>query len=160
MKTAFIGISSHILGTIPLAELTANDLQQFYAQMKKGGRLNRTQIYGGGLSGRMVRTCHTRCLTALDRAVVDGLIHVNPTAGCKLPGQALKDMNLLTREEMQRFLIQAKEDSPLDPATVRKRLQTILKHVGCRKVRFHDLRHPNVKPETKIFLALPAFVSH
>ena len=35
----------------------------------------------------------------------------------------------------------AKEDSPLDPATVRKRLQTILKHAGCRKVRFHDLRH-------------------
>ena len=35
----------------------------------------------------------------------------------------------------------AKEDSPLDPATVRKRLQTILEHAGCRKVRFHDLRH-------------------
>ncbi len=34
-----------------------------------------------------------------------------------------------------------KEDSPLDPATVRKRLQTILRHAGCRKVRFHDLRH-------------------
>lgn len=35
----------------------------------------------------------------------------------------------------------AKEDSPLDPATVRKRLQTILKHAGCRKVRFHNLHH-------------------
>ena len=35
----------------------------------------------------------------------------------------------------------AKEDSPLDPATVRKRLQTILKHAGCKRVRFHDLRH-------------------
>ena len=35
----------------------------------------------------------------------------------------------------------AKVDSPLDPATVRKRLQTILEHAGCRKVRFHDLRH-------------------
>ena len=35
----------------------------------------------------------------------------------------------------------AKEDSPLDPATCRKRLQTILKHAGCKRVRFHDLRH-------------------
>ena len=34
-----------------------------------------------------------------------------------------------------------KEDSPLDPATVRKRLQAILEHAGCKKVRFHDLRH-------------------
>ena len=78
--------------------------------MKKSGRLNRTQIYGEGLSDRMVRTYHTRCLTALDRAVVGGLIRVNPAAGCKLPGQALKDMSLLTREEMQRFLVQAKEE--------------------------------------------------
>jgi len=34
-----------------------------------------------------------------------------------------------------------KEDSPLDPATCRKRLQTILEHAGCRKVSFHALRH-------------------
>ncbi|MBD5118090.1 MAG: site-specific integrase, partial [Clostridiales bacterium] len=34
-----------------------------------------------------------------------------------------------------------KEDSPLDPATCRKRLQTILDHAGCKRVRFHDLRH-------------------
>lgn len=39
------------------------------------------------------------------------------------------------------FLSPAKEDSPLDPATVRKRLQTILEHAGCKKVRFHDLCH-------------------
>ena len=220
------------LGKILLVELTANDLQQFYAQMKKSGRLIRTQIYGEGLSDRMVRACHTRCLTALNRAIADGLIRVNPATDCKLPSQTTKDMNILTREEMQRFLIQAKEegyyelfllelatglrrgevlalqwddlnfntgelriqrqvyrangelvvsapktkatlrtiilpralvgvleeyrqqvdsrwmfpspakeDSPLDPATVRKRLQTILEHAGCKRVRFHDLRH-------------------
>ncbi len=232
------------LGKILLVELTANDLQQFYAQMKKSGRLNRTETYGEGLSDRMVRACHTRCLTALDRAVVDGLIRVNPAAGCKLPPQNLKEMQLLSREEMQRFLIQTKEEehyelfllelatglrrgevlvlqwddldfktgvlriqrqvyrangelvvsapktkaalrtiilppallevlkeyrqqvdsrwmfpspakanSPLDPATVRKRLQTILEHAGCKKVRFHDLRHPYVKPTTQNFYA-------
>lgn len=49
-------------------------------------------------------------ILALDRAVTDGLIRINPAADSKLPGQALKDLNLLTQEEMQRFLIQAKEE--------------------------------------------------
>ena len=34
-----------------------------------------------------------------------------------------------------------KEDAPLDPASVRKRLQMILERAQCRRVRFHDLRH-------------------
>jgi len=220
------------LGKIPLNKLTSNDLQQFYAQMKKNGRLNRTDVYGDGLSDRMVRACHTRCRTALDKAVREKLIRTNPAHDCKLPAQTVNEMQVLTREEMQRFLVQAKEegyfelfllelatglrrgevlalqwddlnfttgalhiqrqvyrangklmvsepktkaalrtivlplslvevlreyrhqvnsrwmfpspvkeDSPLDPATCRKRLQTILEHAGCKKVSFHALRH-------------------
>ena len=228
-------IYKHIIpafGKTMLSELSTNDLQQFYATLKKEGRLIRTESYGKGVSDRTVWSCHTRIRTALDRAVQDGLIRINPAADCKLPTQNPKEMQLLSREERQRFLIQAKEegyyelfllelatglrrgevlalqwddpdfntgalriqrqvyrangelvvsapktkaalrtivlppallsvleeyhrqvdsrwmfpspakeDSPLDPATVRKRLQTILKHAGCRKVRFHDLRH-------------------
>ena len=220
------------LGKIPLSELTANDLQRFYGMLKKEGRLIRTELYGKGVSDRMVWLCHARIKTALDRAVQDGLIRINPTADCKLPPKSAKEMQVLTREEMQRFLIQAKEegyfelflmelatglrrgevlalqwddldfatgtlriqrqvyrangklvvsepktkaafrtivlppslvevlreyrqqvdsrwmfpspvkeDSPLDPATCRKRLQTILDHADCKRVRFHDLRH-------------------
>lgn len=220
------------LGTTPLDRLTQNDFQQFYAYLKKNGRLIRADVYGSGLSDRMVRACHTRCRTALDKAMEEGLIRVNPADGCKLPAQTVNEMQVLTREEMQRFLIQAKEegyyelfllelatglrrgevlalrwddlnfdtgelrieqqvyrangelvvsepktkaslrtvvlppslvevlreyrqqvdsrwifpspakeDSPLDPATCRKRLQTILTHAGCKRVRFHDLRH-------------------
>ena len=33
------------------------------------------------------------------------------------------------------------ENSPRDPATVRKRLQSVLERAGCKKIRFHDLRH-------------------
>ncbi|MBD5085500.1 MAG: site-specific integrase [Clostridiales bacterium] len=220
------------LGKIPLSELNTNEIQQFYAKLKKEGRLIRTALYGEGVSDRTVWSCHTRIRTALDRAVQDGLIRTNPAADCKLPPQNTKEMKILSREEMQRFLIQAKEegyfelfllelatglrrgevlalqwgdldfntgalhiqrqiyrangklvvsepktkaalrsivlppslvevlkeyqqgmtshwmfpspakeDSPLDPATVRKRLQTILNHAGCKQVRFHDLRH-------------------
>ena len=34
-----------------------------------------------------------------------------------------------------------KEDSPLDPAAVRKKLSVVLKRAGCPAARFHDLRH-------------------
>ena len=42
-----------------------------------------------------------------------------------------------------------KEDCPITPGVVRRRLQFILEHTGCKHVRFHDLRHPYVKHTTK-----------
>ena len=44
-----------------------------------------------------------------------------------------------------------KEDSPTDPVTIQKRLSTVLKRADCKRLRFHDLRHPYVKHTTKIF---------
>ena len=220
------------LGAIPLNKLTQNDLQQFYTQLKQGGRKRYTDFYGQGLSDRMVRSCHACCRTALEKAVEEKLIRVNPAVGCKLPPKKAKEMQVLSHEEMRRFLIQAKEegyyepfllelstglrrgellalqwddlnfetgelridkqvartrqgltvmepktkatvrtivlprpvvevlrehrqvtdsrwmfpspvkeDSPLDPSSCRSRMQLILEHAGCKKVRFHDLRH-------------------
>ena len=98
------------LGGIPLNQLTQNDLQQFYARLKKSGRLLHTEYYGKGLSDRMVRACHMNCRSALERAVQEGLIRVNPAVGCKLPPKKAREMQVLTREEIQRFLIQAKAE--------------------------------------------------
>ena len=180
----------------------------------------------------MVRMCHATCRSALEKAVQDGLIRVNPALGCKLPPKKAREMQVLTREELQRFLIQAKfegyyevflldlatglrrgelmalqwddlnfktgvlnvnkqvydvrgqlqistpktktsvrkivlppavvavlweykktvdsrwmfpspvkEECPITPGVVRRRLQLILEHAGCKHVRFHDLRH-------------------
>ena len=46
------------LGNIPLDQLTQNDLQQFYARLKKSGRLLHAEHYGKGLSDRMVGLPH------------------------------------------------------------------------------------------------------
>ena len=220
------------IGNIPLNKLTQNDLQQFYARLKKNGRKSLTERFGEGLSDRMVRMCHATCRSALEKAVQDGLIRINPAIGCKLPPKRAREMQVLDRDELQRFLIQAqaegyyelflldlatglrrgelmalqwddldfetgvlnvnkqvyqvngelqfsepktknsirkivlppsvvevlreykktvnsrwmfpspvKEDRPLTPGVVRKRLQLILEHAGCKQVRFHDLRH-------------------
>ena len=98
------------LGEIPLNQLTEADLQQFYCQLKNQGRLNRTELYGPGLSDRSVRGCHITCRAALARAVEEGLLPVNPASSCKLPGEGKREVRVLTREEMQRLLIQAKAD--------------------------------------------------
>ena len=54
--------------------------------------------------------CHTTCRSALEKAVQDGLIRVNPAIGCKLPPKKAKEMQVLTRDELQRFLIQAQAE--------------------------------------------------
>ncbi len=106
-------IYTHIIpeiGKIPLNKLTQNDLQQFYANLKKAGRKRCVEKYGEGLSDRMVRSCHTTCRAALEKAVAEGLITSNPAIGCKLPPKKSKEMQVLTQAEIMRFLIQAKEE--------------------------------------------------
>ena len=220
------------IGQIPLDRLTTKDLQQFYHHLKQGGRLQSVDRYGPGLSDRMVKCCHVTCRAALDQAVTQGLLLKNPSAACKVPTTRPKEMQVLTPEEIQRLLIQArendcyellllelatglrrgeilalqwddldfqtgalrierqvqrvrgelaisapktksscrsiilpplildvlrgyrqsihsrwmfpspkKEDAPLDPATVRKKLAKVLERAGCKHIRFHDLRH-------------------
>ena len=239
-------IYNHIIpeiGKIPLNKLSQSDLQQFYAKEKTDGRKLHAKTYGKGLSDRTIRGIHANCRTALQRAVQDGLIRTNPAVGCKLPPKKAREMQVLTQNEILRFLHQAKEEGyyelfllelgtgmrrgeilalkwcdlnfatgelrierqvyiikaeviisapktkasirtvilppsllktlavyketvdsewmfpsptdngrPRNPSSVRKRLKLILERAGCKKVRFHDLRHPYVKSTTKKYL--------
>ena len=220
------------LGGIQLDKLTTGDIQQFYTHLKQNGRLLRKELYGTGLSDQTIRGIHTTLHAALDKAVEEKLIFRNPADSCKLPPVKGREMKVLTPEEIQRLLIQAredgcyellllelatglrrgeilalqwgdlnfrtgalrverqvhrvkgelvvsppktkagnrtvllpapvlnvfkaykktihsrwmfpspvKEDSPMDPAAVRKRLQTVLERAECKRLRFHDLRH-------------------
>ena len=220
------------LGGTQLGKLTTADIQEFYSSLKKGGRLIRAELYGEGLSDQTVRGIHTTLHAALGKAVEENLIFRSPSDNCKLPSARPREMKVLTPEEIQRLLIQAredgcyellllelstglrrgeicalqwedldlktgalqverqvhrvrgelvvsppktkagrrtvllpppvlnvlkayltnstsrwmfpspvKEDSPMDPAAVRKRLSTVLKRADCKRLRFHDLRH-------------------
>ncbi|OUN08604.1 site-specific integrase [Flavonifractor sp. An92] len=98
------------LGDIPLNQLTQAELQQFFRRMKESGRKANVERRGPSMADRSVRSCHAVCQMALDKAVEERLIHSNSAIGCKLPPLKGKEMKILTQEEIQRFLIQAKAE--------------------------------------------------
>lgn len=96
------------LGNIHLDKLTTGDIQQFYTHLRQNGRLLRTELYGEGLSDQTIRGIHTTLHAALDKAVEEKLIFRNPADSCKPPSARPREMQVLTPEEIQRLLIQAK----------------------------------------------------
>ena len=106
-------IYGHIIpsvGKIPLSKLTQNDLQQFYARLKRTGRKVNVELKGTGVSDRMVRSCHALCRSSLEKAVEEGLITRNPSIGCKLPPKKNGEMKVLTQNEIVRLLNQAYDE--------------------------------------------------
>ena len=95
------------LGHIPLNRLTAKDMQQFFTWLKTEGRADQSDGETG-LADSQLRNIHSLCRRALEKAVSEDLIPQNPASGCKLPPKKAREMQVLTREELQRFLIQAK----------------------------------------------------
>ena len=97
------------LGHIPLNRLTAKDMQQFFAWLKTEGRADQSDGKTG-LADSQLRNIHSLCRRALEKAVSENLIPQNPASGCKLPPARKGEMNVLSRESMQKLLIQAKEE--------------------------------------------------
>ena len=219
------------LGNIPLNKVTISDVQQMCTWMMTEARLDQKNG-DGGLSDSQVINCYSLCDRVLEKAMAEKLIVRNPAKGCKLPPNRPNEMKVLSREDMQKVLIQAKEenyyelfllefatglrlgelmalqwddvdlvtgelrinkqvnlvdsklvisepktkaavrtlilppsvrkvlaeyktrvnsrwlfpspkkdDLPIIPSAVSRRLHTLLEHAGCEQVRFHDLRH-------------------
>lgn len=219
------------LGSIPLNKVTTSDIQQMCTWMMTEARVDQKNGEGG-LSDSQVINCYSLCDRVLEKAVAEKLIVRNPAKGCKLPPNRPNEMKDLSREDMQKVLIQAKEenyyelfllefstglrlgelmalqwddvdlvtgelrinkqvnlvgsklvisepktkaavrtlilppsvrkvlaeyktrvnsrwlfpspkkdDLPIIPSAVSRRLHTLLEHAGCEQVRFHDLRH-------------------
>ena len=219
------------LGSIPLNKVTTSDIQQMCTWMMTKARVDQKNG-DSGLSDSQVINCYSLCDRVLEKAMAEKLIVRNPAKGCKLPPNRPNEMKRLSREDMQKVLIQAKEenyyelfllefatglrlgelmalqwddvnlvtgelrinkqvnlvgsklvisepktkaavrtlilppsvrkvlaeyktrvnsrwlfpspkkdDLPIIPSAVSRRLHTLLEHAGCEQVRFHDLRH-------------------
>ena len=84
-------IDNHIipeLGNTPLEKLTTIQIQKFYNDLQKSGRIQRythIKLKDKGLSTRVVRGIHTLLNNCLEQAVAERLILTNPAKGCRLP---------------------------------------------------------------------------
>ena len=84
-------IDHHIipkLGSVKLEKLTMLQIQQFYNELRKSGRIqkkNQPELKEHGLSPRMVQCVHVVLNKALEHAVEEKLILANPAKKCKIP---------------------------------------------------------------------------
>ena len=86
-----------MIGNIKIKEFKKPNLEQFYADLK-----------AKGLSDRVIKGCHMLCKSMLQDAVKEGIIQKNPADNIKLPNPKPKKIDVLSQEEIQSFLIQAK----------------------------------------------------
>ena len=84
-------IDHHIipkLGNVKLEKLTMLQIQQFYNELLKNGRVQKKkqpELREHGLSPRMVQCVHVVLNKALEHAVEEKLILANPAKKCKIP---------------------------------------------------------------------------
>lgn len=103
-------IENHIvpgIGKIMLDKLTTIQIQRFYNNLQKNGRVQRKgypELKDKTLSPRVVRGVHTLLSNCLDQAVAERLILVNPAQGCKLPKLEKKEMRILPQEKIGMYL--------------------------------------------------------
>lgn len=92
------------LGNKQIAFITTADVQKFYNNLRKNGRIQNRNIYGNGLSDASVLRVHCMLHEAMDMAVKEHLISKNPTNGTTVPKIVKKEMQVLTDEQLATFM--------------------------------------------------------
>ena len=114
-------IDNHIipeLGDIKLDKLTTIQIQKFYNDLQKNGRVQRykhIELKNKGLSVRVVHGIHTLLNNCLEQAVAERLILVNPARGCKLPKMEKREMKVLPEDKIKPYLMEADKRGLLAP---------------------------------------------
>ena len=107
-------IDHHIapyIGDIPLEKLSTMDLQKLYRKLMTKGRVERIEAekQSKGLSAKTVRNINQVISSAMDFAVAQKIISVNPCKAVALPKVEHKEMKTIPAEQLQAFLNEAKE---------------------------------------------------
>ena len=108
-------IENHIIpgiGNISLDKLTTIQIQRFYNNLQKTGRVQRKNfppLKDASLSPRVVRGVHTLLHNCLEQAVAERLILANPAQGCKLPQLEKREMKILPQEKIGMYLAEAEK---------------------------------------------------
>ena len=106
-------INNHIipeLGNTPLEKLTTIQIQKFYNDLQKSGRIQRythIKLKDKGLSTRAVLGIHTLLNNCLEQAVAERLLLTNPAKGCRLPKLKKREMKILPEDKIGPYLAEA-----------------------------------------------------
>ena len=98
------------LGDEKIDSITTADIQQLYNWLRENGRVNEHYEKGNTLSDSMIRSIHMMLHQAMDAAVRERLIVKNPTEGTVIPKNNYPPKQILTEEQLERFLEVVKQD--------------------------------------------------
>ena len=88
------------IGNIPLAELSREDVRNFYNFLYADGRLNGK----GGLAPKTVENIHLVLSSGINYALNEGLIIKNPLLTVRLRREGKKEIEVFSREEQQKII--------------------------------------------------------
>ena len=98
------------LGGEKIGSITTADIQQLYNWLRENGRVNEHYEKGNALSDSMIRSIHMMLHQAMDAAVREHLIVKNPTEGTVIPKNNYPPKQILTEEQLEKFLEVTKAD--------------------------------------------------
>ena len=98
------------LGDEKIGSVTTADIQKLYNWLRENGRVNEHYEKGNALSDSMIRSIHMMLHQAMDAAVRERLIVKNPTEGTVIPKNNYPPKQILTEEQLEKFLEVVKAD--------------------------------------------------
>lgn len=98
------------LGDKKIGSVTTADVQKLYNRLRENGRQNEHYEKGNALSDSYVRAVHMMLRQAIERAVRERLIVKNPTDGTTVPKPNYAPKQILTEEQLEKFLEVVRQD--------------------------------------------------
>ena len=150
-------IENHIvpgIGDVSLDKLTTIQIQRFYNNLQKSGRVQRKnfpELKDKSLSPRVVRGVHTLLHNCLEQAVAERLILSNPAQGCKLPQLEKKEMKILPQEKIGMYLAEAERRDDGNGAL--KQMMTYVQEHYAEPLRIRDVAAAGFVSERECYRA-------
>jgi len=92
------------LGNKLVTQIKTSDIQKLYNTIKRVGRVHENQEKGNELSNTTIQSVHRILHGALDAAVREGMIPVNPTDGTTLPRIEKTSKTVLLESQIEKFM--------------------------------------------------------
>ena len=99
------------LGMMRISDITTEDIQQMYNGLKENGRINEHDTMGFQLADSSIRRIHMMLHEAMDAAVREHLVVDNPTNGTRIPKPNYPPKQILTEEQVERFMTELENDA-------------------------------------------------